>query len=566
MPTEHQITDPLTGETVTYINPWTYDQGRGAWVADDINFVSGTHFNNLLRYGQPFDPGNHISGQFYRDDLEGTVPASGPTVIFQQENVITQGFGSNVNFDDFDLVRDLRSGEYSDQLQDGQTYTLSDLQELGISPPVIGSNGQDFGDHALSTNLYGSGTPYPGSDRPGEMAYIFGSVRFRISENTTFRMENGELVIDGRVELFDDNFNHETSSLPVWLSAIVQIGAGDVANFEQVFIVYEGQGASRTITQVIPQNDFCFLGDTAISMWPLDPNLKPGPDGIYDQDVVRAKIWKKPIRDIRVKDIVVAYDKDGNLVPDVVSRTMRNDATHILDFWGTGVTPGHAYLCGDGKHEGEHIPLIDILRQDGAIVLENGAKVRAATNWPVGSLPDQFIWVLAGHGDGQKFQVTDKKQIRIGTRTIAPDGTDYGVLDHLVQVYGPLSEDGISQDGIDVTKQVLHWPYGDTIPNPEDYILQRSDLTLEEIYAANEWEQIGTRMPPPSSMVGFNPRVTKSQAGLMLQASTPAPNIPPAFAGHPDVPSGTTKLNRRQRKAMEDRKHKTARVKMRKLH
>ncbi|MEP5760106.1 MAG: hypothetical protein ABJ327_12515 [Litoreibacter sp.] len=113
---------------------------------------------------------------------------------------------------------------------------------------------------------------------------------------------------------------------------------------------------------------------------------------------------------------------------------------------------------------------------------------------------------------------------------------------------------------------VVHWPYGDKIPNPEDYILQRSDLTLEEIYTANEWEQIGTRMPAPSSMVEFNPRMGNRQGGLMLQPSKPAPNIPPAFADHPDVPNGTTKLNRKQRKAMEARKRKTERVKLRKLH
>ena len=192
--------------------------------------------------------------------------------------------------------------------------------------------------------------------------------------------------------------------------------------------------------------------------------------------------------------------------------------------------------------------------------------MRASINWPVGSLPDQFIWVLAGHDDGQKIKVTDKKQIRIGTRMIAPDGSDDCILDRLVHTYGPLSENGFFENGTDVRSLVVHWPYGDKIPNPEDYILQRSDVTLQEIYAAGEWEQIGTRMPPPPNMVGFNPHVGIKQANLMLQPSAPTPNIPPAFADHPDVPTGTPKLNRKQRKAMEARKRKTARVKMRKLH
>lgn len=310
----------------------------------------------------------------------------------------------------------------------------------------------------------------------------------------------------------------------------------------------------------------CFLAGTMIDMWPDDPSITPNSKGLYDEVAVRAKVLKKPIEQITPEDIVVSYDKNGNLQPGHVTRTFQNEATHILDFWGTGVTPGHAYLCGDGKHEGEHIPLIDILRQDGAIVLENGTKVRAAINWPVGSLPDQFIWVLAGHDDGQKIQVTDKKQIRIGTRMIAPDGSDDCILDRLVHTYGPLSKDGFFENGTDVRSLVVYWPYGDKIPNPEDYILQRSDLTLEEIYAANEWEQIGTRMPPPSTMVGFNPTVARGRAGMVLQASKPAPNIPPAFAEHPDVPSGATKLNREQRKAMEAHKRRTASVKICKLH
>jgi len=57
------------------------------------------------------------------------------------------------------------------------------------------------------------------SNRPFEMMYIFGSVRFRISEDTTFQIVNGELVVDGHIKIFDDNFNHESSSLPKWLSA-----------------------------------------------------------------------------------------------------------------------------------------------------------------------------------------------------------------------------------------------------------------------------------------------------------------------------------------------------------
>ena len=92
MSTTYLLTDPFTGDTVTYVNPWTYDSTRNAWVADDINYVTGENFNNLLKYGQPFNPSNVYTGRFYIHEIESLVPALGPTVIFSQENVLTEGF------------------------------------------------------------------------------------------------------------------------------------------------------------------------------------------------------------------------------------------------------------------------------------------------------------------------------------------------------------------------------------------------------------------------------------------------------------------------------------------
>ncbi len=63
----------------------------------------------------------------------------------------------------------------------------------------------------------------------------------------------------------------------------------------------------------------------------------------YDQDEVRAKIWRKPIELVRAGDLVVAFDDDHNLVPGPVTRTMTNDAKILLNFFCTRVTPGHVY-------------------------------------------------------------------------------------------------------------------------------------------------------------------------------------------------------------------------------
>jgi hypothetical protein len=38
--------------------------------------------------------------------------------------------------------------------------------------------------------------------------------------------------------------------------------------------------------------------------------------------------------------------------------------------------PGHAFLCAEGRFAGRHVPLIDILRDDGAVVRQDGTRVR----------------------------------------------------------------------------------------------------------------------------------------------------------------------------------------------
>ncbi len=93
----------------------------------------------------------------------------------------------------------------------------------------------------------------------------------------------------------------------------------------------------------------------------------------------------KPIAAIRPGDMVLSPDRTGTLVPARVTRTFVNDVAHVLDFHGTGVTPGHVFLCGAGRFQGRHVPLIDILRDDGAVVRQDGSLMRASTGCAVGS-------------------------------------------------------------------------------------------------------------------------------------------------------------------------------------
>ncbi|MGR3608641.1 MAG: hypothetical protein ACU0BN_07250 [Sulfitobacter sp.] len=288
----------------------------------------------------------------------------------------------------------------------------------------------------------------------------------------------------------------------------------------------------------------CFLGDTLVQMWPLDPSFQPGSDGSYEEELVLSHVWHKPISEVEAGDVVVAFDDTGRLQPGKVARTMTNDSTHILDFWGTGVTPGHACYCADGPFEGRHVPIMDILRTDGGLMRADGTVFRAATNCEVGSLSDLMIHAsaTAQQPDGS-WSEPRVGQVRFGTRVVLPNGR-HTSLQEIAEAEGwRVSNDGYmvreltAEDGaMKEQKFLFPYLYGEALPKPEDYILARSNVTLEAIYAAGEWEQIGTNLSAPDSMVGLNTNHTSS----LFRPSKPAPNIPSAFSNHPDAPEVKT--------------------------
>ena len=286
----------------------------------------------------------------------------------------------------------------------------------------------------------------------------------------------------------------------------------------------------------------CFLGDTPIQMWPLNPSIQPHANGSFDEQKVLSQIWQKPISEIQRGDIVVSYDEHGRLAPKPVVRTMVNSVVHVLDFWGTGTTPGHAYYCAEGMFKGQHVPIIDILRTDGAIMCSNGKLIRAATNCEVGSLADKFIHVTALKrlGDGS-WAFAEEGTLRFGTRLILPDGRHMSLMEMAAAEGWQVSDDGymvsmVEGDNGQFQEQKFSFPYehGETLPKPEAYILSRSAVTLEEIYAAGEWEEIGTRMPAPAGLFDL----TKGGSGKLGRSFKLRPNVPPAFANRPDAPSG----------------------------
>lgn len=533
--------------------PITWDNDRRAWVFDDVTEVEPGHFNNLLQWGQPYTP---YEPGFRHDLYDGDHTITSPTVIFSNQDVITHGFGQNIQLTDFDVVQNLQQNGAN--VPNG-TYTLTQLQNMGLSAP-----GQ-FGDHAMGTNLYinQGGVGVSSQLGAGTAAYVFGSIRFQMSENTTFVIENGQLVsVDGSIELQPDNFNHESSTLPDWVSAIVAVGAGDTVNFDEVVILYEGEGADRTVSRIIPESEFCFGPEVPIDMWPLDPDLKPGPDGIYDQDEVRAKVWKKPIELIRVGDLVVSFDDDGNLVPGPVTRTFQNNTKILLNFHGTRVTPGHVYSRPDSKKSYKYETLIDVLRDDGVIQKQDGTPIRAATNVPVDSPRDGFVRAVAGKrkADGT-FEQTDEGRIRLGTRFLVGTGKErksWAVADLIKQNGGVVGQDELVHVG-DGPGAPLLWDFSDTLPKPEDFVLACSGTTLEDIYKAAEWESQGPHLPAPM-VLDRGPVQPLKGAALSAMPRNKTLNVAhaPMAAAKPQ-----RTLNRKQRKAIEAKQRKAAKTRKR---
>ncbi len=323
-----------------------------------------------------------------------------------------------------------------------------------------------------------------------------------------------------------------------------------------VFQVYKRDGSTVT------QNDSCFGPEVPIDMWPLDPDLKPGPDGIYDQDEVRAKVWKKPIKLIQVGDLVVSFDDDGNLVPGPVTRTFQNNAKILLNFHGTRATPGHVYYRPDSKKSYKYETLIDVLRDDGMIQKQDGTLIRAATNVPVDSPRDGFVRAVAGRrkADGT-FEQTDEGRIRLGTRLLVGTGKgrkSWAVADVIESNGGVVGEDELIHVG-DGPGVPFTWDTGDTLPKPEDFVLACSGTTLEDIYKAAEWESQGPRLPAPMVLDRGPVQPLK---GAALSAM---PRNEPLNVAHTPIAAAKPQrtLNRKQRKAMEAKQRKAAKARKR---
>lgn len=298
----------------------------------------------------------------------------------------------------------------------------------------------------------------------------------------------------------------------------------------------------------------CFLAGTMIDMWPVEADLKMGADGLYDEEEVRAKVCQKPIEEVAAKDWVLSFDQDGNLKPGRVKRTFENEAKIILDFHGTFVTPAHVYYCAGGTYEGKFVPLIDILRDDGVVQHADGSLIRASTGCEVGSEDDKPFWAFLLYEDLNGMEcVREKRQLRLGTRWMMPNGRHFSIREYMEGCGIELVESGEFEGYVRFKKTglttVFAWTLSDTLPYPEDFVLRRSQTTLEEIYRASEWESVHPQMPAPVTMDSGPVQPLSVQ-----QFDNMPRNNPIGFQNN--SPSSELKLNRKARKAEAARQRK----------
>ncbi|MEP1536468.1 MAG: hypothetical protein ABJQ34_06780 [Paracoccaceae bacterium] len=409
----------------------------------------------------------------------------------------------------------------------------------GGVPAITGGIGGSVGGGALGGALYD--VEVLGGDRTHTVAtQVHGEGRDQLKQQFGVigsKWENGE-----RVDIIH----------------VTEVGPGGPKQW--IYTVPNGQAEIDRLNaeaSAVASVNHCFISDTSIQMWPLDQSIELRADGTYSEQLVLSKVWDKPIVEVEVGDLVVSYDAKGQIKPGQVTRTMQNHAAHVLDFWGTGITPGHACFCADGKFRGNHVPIMDILRTDAAMMRADSTMFRAATNCEVGSIGDRLIHAAASvQAPNGSWTEPKPGKVRFGTQIVLSDGRHISFMEIAESNGWQISNDGymvVMAKGDDGTLQAqkFHFPYtyGENLPKPEDYILARSAVTLEEIYAAGEWEQIGTRMPAPTGMVGLN----TNHSNALLQPSKPQPNMPPAFESHPDAPRVGVDhpKNRKQGKAVE---------------
>ena len=332
------------------------------------------------------------------------------------------------------------------------------------------------------------------------------------SNSSVIVLEGGEIIVKSVAVTSPSNWilNPKVLVNGVWVELSVDESAFPDRNwFTGGQFIYEVGNSAPVL--VFNGNQFlpveCFLSATPILL----------PDGST-----------APIETLRPGDLVMSYDATGTLVPAKITRVTRNRVRHVLDVFGLMVTPGHVTLCGDGPFKGAHVPIIDILRSDGALVRADGSLVRATTGAALDSEADLMVWAVVGQQQPEGFMVADARELRRGTRILTEQGQDFSLAELITANGGTITAEGYVAriDGLGELAAFL-WPFSPHLPQPEDYVLARSALTLSDIYRAAEWEDTRPRLPAPA-LGGITELGPEGPATPRLRANV-RPNRPHAL-------------------------------------
>lgn len=150
-----------------------------------------------------------------------------------------------------------------------------------------------------------------------------------------------------------------------------------------------------------------------------------------------------------------------------------------------------------------------------------------------------------------------------------PDGNHFSMREYMDGIGCELIKDGPMAGYVRLKKAKITtmfvWTLSDRLPNPEDFILARSQTTLEDIYRANEWESQRPSLPAPMVMDGGPVQPLCGDRLAQMPRNQPV-------AMHSDTPSSTLlperspQPNRKQRKAKEAQQRKATQKAQRVLH
>lgn len=343
-----------------------FDSTKNAWVFNNLNKFNATTMVNILQYGQlyhiadtaNFDVAfyNQIRNQYQQAEVSGLSIAQ-PKIILPQSDAMLE-FGNGIKIEDFDAYKKFnKDNPLIGALSDG-AYSYVDLRSKGIF-----DNGEIriAGDNKVTTNFYGSDSKFTDAittDAWFKAAYILGSVQFELSSDTKFIKQNGQLYIDGDIRLVgassygaSENFdfnggNSEVQFLNEWviepLSIMKNQGYGLYPQYQhQVMIEYNGIGKKFHIEN-------CFR---------------------YDTHILLSDGTEKPIQEVCVGEMVMAYDGFGELRACRVLATKNNKTNKWikLSYDNTEIfaTPNHRVLT----HSGDFVTLHDLMeRAEGTII------------------------------------------------------------------------------------------------------------------------------------------------------------------------------------------------------